>query len=1104
VALQILTYDRFAMRMARLFNVAKCISGIRAEFLVMSDLARIERPTSLQRWITVGVLVELALLAACGGGSSGGAPPPPPDFELGLNPPSVSIAAGNSAQTSLSVTPLNGFSGQVSIQFTNLPSGVTASPPTPTVSPGTPQTITLSAAANSTATTVTATVTGTSGGLLHQLPVSVTVTSAGGGGGGGSGPSLAGRTQYLRTDAVTEYFQWVNTHWVVLNAATGDLFVTDPFSNQIFVIDPSTQQRIATIAVPGAYSIDATPDGSTLYIGTLIGDVYTVDPTTRKVTQRYLATEIGPYGYEALVALPLANGSVALLGQAGGIPSVDGSSGFAVWNPTNNSITMYGTGGMAGGPGLAACGSAAGLHIFGFALTRDRESIITGGGEGGICELDTTTGQFQSPAVNGHTFNIFTSPDGNYLAVPPAQNGEAWVTLYNAHTLAQVAQIAVSENADVSSAAGLVFSADSTTLYVPGTTMVYAYSVATGQQVGWMPNIQVEPTSGGLAVGPISNPFYQVADSTGLLMGPAEEGVGFLDTTQLRSGPVGTAFTNGYLSPDTGPVAGGTQIQLPDPNTLGTLSAMYFGTQAATGLSATSGVIAATTPPGNPGAVGVYTFTSDGGMQLLPDGFSYGPTILETTPNMSTAEGGGTGVVYGYGFGPLNATSIPSGLTVSVAGQPAGVTGFNPDAYNILSQPFPLQSFSFTVPPGTADSTADVVVTTPAGSVTAKAAMNYLPATQQFALPGAELAQGIYDSARQLYYFTDADKIQVFSRNAGAWQPPINIPAPSNGLAQRLWGLALSPDGTKLAVADNNAEVVYLLNPSNPASVETFPIAPSEPQGIVVNPAGIAITNSGIAYIAADVLGGTGFSNYFELDTNTGILTNLNLVGPGLEQNDSYLRLELSADNSRVFFNSLGYVFSIDTSTGLVTSATADQGCCYGTYDLALSANQIQFSASDYIYDTNLNAQSSLTLNDREAQSISYVYGSKLSPDGSLLFLPSTSGMDIFDGRLGILRDRIALPMSLSPNYDALVEDGQDNILVAITGQTGGGIAVLDFSSIAEPSPLSYPGADFSKVRLREGTPSSSAETSPSPREGHSAAARPLHYVMNPRPPRIR
>ena len=1072
----------------------------------MSDAARIRRPTSLRKWIAGGVLAPLVLLVACGGGgsgSSGSQPPPAADFELGLNPPSVSIVAGSSAQASLSVTPLNGFSGQVSVQFSNLPSGVTASPPTPTVSPGNPQMIMFSAAANSAATTVTAMATGTSGTLSHQLPVTVTVTSPGGGGGGGLA-SLAGRTQYLRTDAVTEYYLSLNTHWVVLNEATGYLFLTDPFSNQVFVIDPSTERQIATIAVPGAYSIDETSDHSTLYVGTLIGDVYTINPTTRQVTRRYLATEIGPYGYDGLVALPLANGSVALLGAAGGIPSVDGSSGFAVWNPGNNSITMYGAAGIAGGPSLPACGAAVGVHIFGFGLTRDRNAIITGGGEGGICELDTTTGQFQSASPNGHTFNIITSPDGNYLAVPPAQNGQDWVTLYNPQTLAEVEQISVSGDADLSTAAGLVFSADSTTLFVPGATTVYAYSVATGQQVGWMPNIYVTYTSGGFAVGPPTNPFYQVAGATGLLMGPLEEGFGFLDTTQLRTGPVGTSFTNGYLSPDTGPVAGGTQIQLPDPNTLGTLSAMYFGTQPATDLAAASGVISATTPAGNPGPVAVYTFTSDGGMQLLPDGFSYGPTILEVTPNTSTAEGGGTGVVYGYGFGSLNATAIPSDLSVSVGGKPASVTGFNSDAYNIEAQPFPLQSVYFTIPSGTAGSAADVVVTTSSGSATSSGGMRYLPATQQFPLAGAALAQGIYDSVHQLYYFTDANKIQVFSRSTGVWEPPINIPAPSDGLAQRLWGLALSPDGTKLAIADINADVVYLLNPSTPSAVQAFPIAPSEPQGIVVNPAGIAITDSGIAYITADVLGGTGFSNYFRLDTNTGILTNLNLVGPGLGASDSYLRTELSSDNSRVFFNSFGYVFNIDTSTGLVTSASTDQSCCYGNYDLALSANQIQFSASQYNYDTNLNAQSFVTLNDREVQSISYVYGSKLSPDGSLLFLPSTNGVDVFDGRLGILRDRVALPMGLSPNYDALVEDGEDNVLVAITGQTGDGIAVLDFSSIAEPPPLTYPGADVSATRLRSESSASSHEAATSRHVTHASAARLLRYVTNLHPSQIR
>ncbi|MFI5127701.1 MAG: hypothetical protein ACHQJX_12845, partial [Candidatus Acidiferrales bacterium] len=40
--------------------------------------------------------------------------------------------------------------------------------------------------------------------------------------------------------------------------------------------------------------------------------------------------------------------------------------------------------------------------------------------------------------------------------------------------------------------------------------------------------------------------------------------------------------------------------------------------------------------------------------------------------------------------------------------------------------------------------------------------------------------------------------------------------------------------------------------------------------------------------------------------------------------------------------------------------------------------------------------------------------------------------------------------------YDALVADDRDNILVAITGQTGNGIAIIDLSSLGEPPPLPY------------------------------------------------
>lgn len=167
-------------------------------------------------------------------------------------------------------------------------------------------------------------------------------------------------------------------------------------------------------------------------------------------------------------------------------------------------------------------------------------------------------------------------------------------------------------------------------------------------------------------------------------------------------------------------------------------------------------------------------------------------------------------------------------------------------------------------------------------------------------------------------------------------------------------------------------------------------------------------------------------------------------------------RVAINADNSKVFFNNDGAVFSINTGTDTVSYAADDPGCCYGDYDLTLSAGQSTLEATSYLYDTNLNAESYLALNDREALNITYVYGTKLNPGGNLLFQPLTSGIDVYDGRLGILRSRIALPLALSQNYDALVGDGKDNILIAITGANGNGIAIVDLTSLSEPAPLPY------------------------------------------------
>jgi hypothetical protein len=524
-----------------------------------------------------------------------------------------------------------------------------------------------------------------------------------------------------------------------------------------------------------------------------------------------------------------------------------------------------------------------------------------------------------------------------------------------------------------------------------------------------------------------------------------EEGVGFLDTAALQTGPVGTQFLNAYLSPATGPMAGGTQLQIPSSENL---TALYFGKSLASSISQIgNGLFDATTPPGQSGYVDVYGMMSDGGMQILPEAFSYGPTILQATPNSSTAEGGGTGILYGYGFGPTGSTTIPTDLQVTIGGRQANITSYDPNAYGVEAPPFLLESVSYTIPAGVSGENADIILTTQAGSATLSAGMFYLPAAQEFSLSGAVLAQGIYDATRDLYYFTDAAEIRVFSKTQAQWLTPIQVPAAAPGTTHRLWGISLSPDGSKLAVCDANSGLIYVMNPGVTSAVQSFPLATKGQAPW--NPFGLVISDSGIVYIAAQ----GSPDSYLKLDTSSGTVTNYNITGAA---SNDMSRAAISSDNSKVFFNNDGSVFTINTATDTVSYATDDPGCCHGDYDLTLSAGQSTLEATSYLYDTSLNAESYLALNDREALNITYVYGTKLSPDGSLLFQPATNGMDVYDGGLGTLRSRIALPLALSQNYDALVGDGKDNILIAITGANGSGIAIVDLSSLSEPAPLPY------------------------------------------------
>ena len=384
----------------------------------------------------------------------------------------------------------------------------------------------------------------------------------------------------------------------------------------------------------------------------------------------------------------------------------------------------------------------------------------------------------------------------------------------------------------------------------------------------------------------------------------------------------------------------------------------------------------------------------------------------------------------------------------------------NPNGNSYFSTPpLPVNNLLFTVPPGTAGATSTVSVTTSSAAVAAATGLTYLPATQQYPVNGV-LADGIYDSKRDLYYFTDANQIRIFSLANSAWRASIPIPPPTGAYGtQRLVGMALSPDGSKLAIADPGAIAIYVVNPDQPNSVQSFALAAkiAGPYPNAGEPLDPVVTNNGIVYYTTVNEEGYGGTGLFQLDTNTGALTEPPNAPTTVNYNDLFSRLALSSDGSRVNFNIEGIVGYFDIPTQTVHYAPSNyEDIGQGTEEFVLAPNEETIFASGVVMDSNLNSLGLQTLDLAESVDASYVFGSAMSADGSLLFQPGDGLIDVFDGHTGSFRARISVPFTLSPNYRALISNQHDSRLLTITGATGNGIGVVDLNSLPEPQPLKH------------------------------------------------
>jgi flagellar hook capping protein FlgD len=100
---------------------------------------------------------------------------PAPDFTIAVSPASQTVVRPASAIYTITVGALNGFTGTVNLNVSNLPRNSTASFSPASISGSGTSTLTISTASNTRAGTRTLTITGTSGTITHSATTSLTV-----------------------------------------------------------------------------------------------------------------------------------------------------------------------------------------------------------------------------------------------------------------------------------------------------------------------------------------------------------------------------------------------------------------------------------------------------------------------------------------------------------------------------------------------------------------------------------------------------------------------------------------------------------------------------------------------------------------------------------------------------------------------------------------------------------------------------------------------------------------------------------------------------------------------------------------------------------------
>lgn len=999
---------------------------------------------------------------------------PAAPFHLSLSPAQLSLTPGSPASVQAIIVPNSGSPpSSISFNTYTLPDRWDFENASVSGAEPGPYTLTFDATVASQRLSnfpifVTATNTVTGDASTAVLPVNLTVPF----------PPITAptRSTLVRTDDIPV--------GAVYDATRKLVFTPLPNLNQVRIFSSTDAHLVATIPVFHPTSIDEAADGSKVFAGSL-GQIITIDPDALQVTQSYL-TPVQPQ----LAQIPpvklvtLSNGNVLFLS----------STQLFLWNPSSSSsATPLNPPGFNGTYFITRTGDHTRVLLSSI-VTEPSTSVFYAAASGTFSSPGYgLTGSSVMPnnlAVNQNGSQIAAiSPgysdmggflyfyDGNFnlLSTAPLYNidlpGQLIYSLDGTELYAFFPQpdagsIGVAYNTSTLAPLGLISMANA-----GGTTAAMPYDIdETGMIFG--------PTTGnGLPYGALvftdaSHPGAMAPDSSIEPNGFPPAGICGTGASTIGGAPFPSApslvFPNVVCYPPlfslTQPfalVGSGFDANVsynlfvgPPPASSGAVQASDLSVPS---LNELDFKFPATSPNNAPGPVNLTLTRPDGWYQLIPEAFSYGPTILFADPSAIPSPGQITMNILGYAFDKP---------TVTIGGQPATVISTTDYAGNVGGI-FPLQQIQFTAPAGQ-PGPADIVVTTAMGSTTLSAGVQYLTNAQVFPITGS-LASVIYDQPRQRLYISNNDhnRVEIFNLATQALLSPISVGnAPTS--------LSLTPDGAELAVLNSSDSTVSVIDPVQLKLVATNPAFTAQDKSTCGTTPGSYSMTTMQPHRAAVALSCPFATHVLNLDTGaiscSGI-SGCDSTGTTFNVGFPVAALSSSPDGSYVFMSSgLAQValLNLNQNTLAQLPGVQSQG-----WSAAFNSDANFIASTLAIYNTQVVQKSSGSSITSPLVPLNFLSGvgyfstenqgdlgggEAFNPSGSLLFIPS-SGIDVFDVHRGRLALRIGLsdpPSIPRPSSIAVDETGSKVFVLTRTGITIVQLAAVPLS-IASVTPASGP-----------------------------------------------